>query len=390
MHPKQAVILESPHRFNIAACGTKFGKTLGCSCWIVKGALEHPRTVWRWIAPIYPQAEIGYRLVKQLLPPKYIRANETKLFIELNNGSRIEFKSGERPEALEGEAVSGAVLDEFAKNRDPKGVWESNLTTLTRTNGPVWVISTPLGRNFFYTLYCWGQDENRPDFQSFNFKTSDNPYINKSVIDAAQQTLPHDVFRQYYLAEFLDDSAGVFRGIKACIKGEYEEAKQGVTYYAGVDLAKTQDFTVITICDSAGHVVYFDRFNLAAWPVQKQRIIAAIRQFNARTLVDSTGKGDPIYDDLKAAGLNVDPYVFTNHSKQNLIERLQVDIEHQVISFPFQKELIHELEVYEYEITRAGNITYNAPSGFHDDCVISLALMNWHRQSAKIPSIRYI
>jgi hypothetical protein len=34
---------------------------------------------------------------------------------------------------------------------------------------------------------------------------------------------------------------------------------------------------------------------------------------------------------------------------------------------------------YEYKITGNGAITYNAPSGYHDDCVIALALANSER-----------
>jgi hypothetical protein len=65
---------------------------------------------------------------------------------------------------------------------------------------------------------------------------------------------------------------------------------------------------------------------------------------------------------------------FTNATKQQLIENLALHIEQETVSFPEIPELINELSLYGYEITRAGNITYAAPPGYHDDCVISLAL----------------
>ena len=40
---------------------------------------------------------------------------------------------------------------------------------------------------------------------------------------------------------------------------------------------------------------------------------------------------------------------------------------------------------YEYEIGAAGGISYGAPSGYHDDCVMALALANhrrWESESA--------
>jgi len=41
--------------------------------------------------------------------------------------------------------------------------------------------------------------------------------------------------------------------------------------------------------------------------------------------------------------------------------------------------LTNEMQRYEYEISPRGHISYNAPSGFHDDCVMALALANHRR-----------
>jgi hypothetical protein len=41
--------------------------------------------------------------------------------------------------------------------------------------------------------------------------------------------------------------------------------------------------------------------------------------------------------------------------------------------------LTNEMRRYEYEISARGRLSYNAPSGFHDDCVIALALANHRR-----------
>lgn len=45
--------------------------------------------------------------------------------------------------------------------------------------------------------------------------------------------------------------------------------------------------------------------------------------------------------------------------------------------------LTAELKRYEYEISPSGGITYNAPSGYHDDCVMALALANHGRWEAE-------
>ena len=40
-------------------------------------------------------------------------------------------------------------------------------------------------------------------------------------------------------------------------------------------------------------------------------------------------------------------------------------------------ETVEELEAFEYSTTEQGNIKTGAPYGYHDDCVIALALAAW-------------
>jgi len=94
---------------------------------------------------------------------------------------------------------------------------------------------------------------------------------------------------------------------------------------------------------------------------------------NANALIDSTGLGDVILADLKRRGLRVEGYKFTNESKRILIDNLILYIAKAEVTFPEIKELIDELELFEYD-TSSPNIKYSAPAGFHDDFVISLGL----------------
>jgi len=51
---------------------------------------------------------------------------------------------------------------------------------------------------------------------------------------------------------------------------------------------------------------------------------------------------------------------------------LQNAIHTKSISYP-EGVIVNELEVFEYQFT-ANGVKYSAPSGFHDDCVMALAL----------------
>jgi len=381
-HAGQKVLHESPNiaertRFRIAVCGRRFGKTLACANEIVEHALVYKRSINWWVAPTYQQSMIAYRLVENALQGTGLIVDNLKSEkrIVLRNGSAIMFKSADNFNALRGEGVDFLVIDEASMIQ--REAWEQAIRpTLSDKNGKAIIVSTPKGRNWFFELYMRGQDELYPEYKSYNFPTSSNPHIPTSEIEEVQKSLPSDVFRQEYEAEFLQDSAGVFRNIRDCVHGDFEEPTQK-SYYIGWDIAKSQDFSVVTVMDSNNHVVAFDRFNQIDYSLQLKRVEMLANKYRAVVLMDSTGAGDPVLEQLRKMGVAVEGYHLSNTSKQHLIEHLAVGIEQRLLTFPQIDVLIHELQVYEYEITRAGNLRYNAPSGFHDDCVISLGLAYW-------------
>ena len=153
----------------------------------------------------------------------------------------------------------------------------------------------------------------------------------------------------------------------------------GHRYVMGVDLGKHEDFTVLTVIDKwNNNVVYWDRFKDIEYPFQKKRIKATAERYNnARIIVDSTGVGEPIQEDLAREGLFVDDFKFTNQSKKELVEKGSIFIEQKNVFIPNKPELIDELKSFGYQLTDAGNVVYKAPQGLHDDAVFSLLLAIW-------------
>jgi hypothetical protein len=387
-------------RFVVGACGTKFGKTYGCSLRLVKEAWENPGTLNWWVAPTYGQAENAYNFILTLLPKGLHTPYASKLKIEILNPdgthrSWIEFKSGDKPGNLRGFGVNFFVIDE-AVYFDYEA-FVSVLTTVTQTGGRGIIISTPQGRTWFYDVYQRGVKEKLlpgevdewQEWMAIRLPTWSNPHVPIKNILQAKKNLPDDVFRQEYAAEFLSEGAGVFKNIKGCISGVWmlggEPVLMGHRYVVGVDLAKLKDYTVIFVIDtSRNHVVYYDRFQGAPWPVVVQRVLEVSRRYNfGKVWIDSTGVGDPIVEDLKNAGCNCEGYKITGTvAKQQLIEKLRVGMEQSKLTFPEIPTLIHELEIYEYEISASGVWKYSAPPGKHDDCVIALALAWWGTDQA--------
>ena len=65
---------------------------------------------------------------------------------------------------------------------------------------------------------------------------------------------------------------------------------------------------------------------------------------------------------------------FTNAIKTNLVEGLALAFEQGQIEILNDPVLIGELQAYESERLPSGLVRYNAPEGFHDDCVSALML----------------
>jgi hypothetical protein len=95
-------------------------------------------------------------------------------------------------------------------------------------------------------------------------------------------------------------------------------------------------------------------------------------------IIDSTGVGDPIAEDLYMAGVPVRPFKFTTATKPPLVRKLQFAIENQQFTMPMIDVLYRELQMFSYTITPAGFVVYAAPNGHKDDSVFALALAVFH------------
>jgi hypothetical protein len=242
-------------------------------------------------------------------------------------------------------------------------------------------ISTPAGRNWFYDMFTRGV-ERQEGFRSFTFPSNVSPYFPAKEWEEARRTLPEDVFRQEYMAEFLEDSAGVFRGVDGCLVAAGDESRaeaQRRTVIVGCDIAKHTDWTVCIAMDAkTGLCLEIERFNQLDWPVQRERIAGFVKRWQARLVMDATGVGDPVFDDLRRVLPHVEGFKITAQTKRELVQGLMVAVEQRRVMWPVTWDVLTaEMKRYEYDIGPTGQISYAAPSGYHDDCVMALALGVW-------------
>ena len=203
LHEGQLQVAQDKHRFRVVCAGRRWGKSVLSQLIVLKWATETAGLYWI-VSPTYRQGkQIHWRGLKQIIPKEWItKKNEVELSITLKNGSIIELKGAENPDALRGVKLRGLVIDEIASIRNWEWLWSEVLrATLTDYEAPCIFISTPKGYNHFYTLYQTGQSDDS-DYKSYRFTSYDNPYIPKGEIDNAKAELTEDTFAQEYMADF--------------------------------------------------------------------------------------------------------------------------------------------------------------------------------------------
>lgn len=401
-HPGQLEIHLATEPRRVVACGVRWGKTLCAAMEGLTAAMEPAERSIGWVvAPTYDLADRVFREI-QLLAMTHLRHriismkdSERRLILRNMAGgiSEVRGKSADNPVSLLGEGLDWLIVDEASRLKPT--IWQSHLSQrLLDKQGWALLISTPKGKGYFYDLFRRGRSDDS-QWRSWNYPSRTNPLLDAELIEQERSRLPARVFEQEYGAKFIEGAGAVFRNVRECATAEWEPPYPGRRYYAGLDLAKVEDFTVLTVLDSDCIVVFADRFHRLDWSQQVQRIKTALDRYDdAEVLVDSTGAGEPVYESLHRAGVRAQSYPFTQKSKAALIDNLALLFEQRKIEIPavnLWPEAIDELEAFEYSITDLGNVRTGAPASCHDDIVVSLALAAWHfrpRPSGKLYTIR--
>ena len=377
-HKNQAKVLESKARFKVLMSGRRWGKSLICQVITCIEAMQGKRVAY--ITPTYQLAKVFFDELARLMPSNIAVPNRSDLTFKLISGGEIRFFTGERLDNLRGLKFHYAIIDEASYIPNLEEGWQNSIRpTLTDFQGKAIFLSTPRGKNFFYSLFLNGLNANS-EWESFKFSTYDNPFIAKTEVDAAKSELPNVVFEQEYMANPAENAANPF-GSEAIRKCTSDISTNIVKCY-GVDLAKYSDWTVIIGLDNSGNVAYYDRFQ-KDW-ASTQNIIRNLPK--APMLIDSTGVGDPVVEQLQREGMDIEGFKFTTTSKQELMLGLQVAIHQERVHYP-EGMIKNELEVFEYQYTSHG-VKYSAPTGFTDDCVCALALA-WRKFDFKSGTGRY-
>ncbi|AFH21981.1 terminase large subunit [environmental Halophage eHP-14] len=394
-HEAQRPAYESDARFRPIAAGRRSGKTTLAAAETVERADEGgPGWQGAWVTPGHSITETGFKKIDKAVPDPHIRSKKESppYRHEFANGARLDYlTTGGTPNVSEG--YDWVVIDEAAKGV-PKEAWTQELRpTLSNTGGDAMFISTPDGKGWFHDWWHRGQSEDHEDVESFRWSTYDAPHIPDSEVDDARADIPDRIFRQEYLAEFLDATGGVFDVTAATdaypLPDGVDPAPQAEPpYRLAADLARSEDYLAIIGLGVNGRVSHITRERGLSWPQIKRTIERVAEAHGNPTVAIDATRDNKLVADLERDGMSLEPVTFSAQKKQDIIENLAAGIEAGEVTIPEDTILTTELSVFEYETTRAGNVRYGAPDGHHDDTVDALAMAYDLRAGSGIPTAR--
>ena len=324
---------------------------------------------------------------------------------------RIRFASGHNiysmssnPDAQAGKRGS-RVLDEFALHPDPRKLWTIAEPGLT-WGGQMEIVSTHRGsRNFFNELIREIVEKDNPKGISHHRVTLSDA-LDQGFLYKLQSSLPENDPRQAMdEAEYFDwvrskaSDEESFLQEYMCVPGDDDAAfleydliagseyagrvdwdrREGGPLYAGVDIGRTHDLTVLWVVERLGDVLYTRHIETLAKMRKSAQEAILFPWFRKcqRVCIDKTGLGIGWVDDAQDKfGHIIEGVTFTSQAKEALAYPVRGFMEDQRLRIPYSAEIRADLRNVTKTTTSAGNIRFTAErtANGHADRFWALAL----------------
>lgn len=388
-HEGQRQFLLNQSKIKVLACGRRWGKTDACAAQIVAALHQDSPTRHLIIAPTLDQARLLFERVRRMFEELLVAEQRTApipVKVTTSPYPRLTFgkhtvvaRSGHLGRSLRGNEATHIVVDEAAYVPEEL-VTEVAMPMLATSNGTLTLISTPHGMNHFWRFFEMGR-RGEHGVWSRTAPTAEAPHVNPGFLEAQRELISPRAFSVEYEASFLDAAGRVFPtdAVERCLVPQFVEPISG-PFCIGVDWGRYTDFTAVTVLAGrrqSAKLVELHRFNGLPWREQVSRVAEVVRRYpHSRVLVDATGSGDPLHEALqeKTPEAGIERVVFTQAVKAGLIDNLAWMVSSASLTMTPHVELLREMQHFEAKPSAHGGSKFSAPSGFHDDLVIALAL----------------
>jgi len=384
--PYQERLLRDPSKRIVSCMGRQTGKTSTIAVKAVHFAATHPGTTTLIVAPSRRQSMIMFDRIlsfiygNEFLPPCVVR--RTRTLVEFDQGSRIIALPCSR-NLLRGFTASLVIVDEAAFVPEDV-ITQVIFPMLATTGGAMIMLSTPWGRdNVFYRAFV------NPDYSVYNIRSEECPLISREFLEEQRQNLTEEAYRMEYEAMFAEAAMSYFSQdlIRSCVdpslelEVDLEAVKPGRgEFFGGCDLGKLDDHSVLVVVervDDLVRLVFLWEFPLGtAYPVVIGAVVRANEKFGLRrTLVDRSGVGEAVMDEIKSQGLaKAEGAPFSGEKKAEYLANLRIRMEQGQFKMPYNRRLFQQMNEQQYEYTKNGKLRFWHPPNSHDDQLMALSL----------------
>jgi phage FluMu gp28-like protein len=387
--PYQARLLEDSSKRIVACMGRQVGKTTTIAMKAVYLAHKDPNVTVLITSPSLRQSGIMFDRIAAFvysapkLRNRVLRA--TRTLIHFDNGSRIiALPCSEN--LLRGFTADVCICDE-ASFMPERVVTQIIFPMLSTTNGYAIFLSTPWDMDhFFYRAFV------NPAYSVHRVKSSECPLIKPEFLEEMRQNMTREAYLMEYEAEFVEAVNSFFSQtlIRSCVElsqkhcvelyASLEAPIPTGEYYAGVDFGKLQDYSVFTVLRREGDIlklIYVYQFPLETSYTQViGHLVRADQKFQFRSvLVDQTGVGEPVLEEIRNQGLrNVEGVKFTVQTKEELLTTLKITMEQTRLAIPYHRQLCQQINEQQHAYSKSGHLQFSHPEMSHDDMLWALAL----------------
>jgi phage FluMu gp28-like protein len=165
-------------------------------------------------------------------------------------------------------------------------------------------------------------------------------------------------------------------------------------FYAGVDLAKKEDFSVVAVLRKDEDAFRLIHLNVFPQGTEYVGVINYLKALSERLktihrfLADQTGVGEAVIEQAQKTVSNVEGIVLTAPQKQDILGYLKLLMQERRVLFPYELDFLQELNVERFELSKSGQILFSHPEGTHDDRLWAFALAVFATKTTVFPQLK--
>ena len=345
------ILKETPKRKYLAIIGgTGTGKTHFLPIWLYIQITSHPGEEFIVSSPTIPMLKRNpIKYIERFLKQNNIsyEFNKTDMIMKIN-GSTVYFisaKDADRMQGIHAKAIIGDEAGLFERHW-----WDTAVQRVAYKKGKILLLTTPYSLNWLKTEVYDRFLQGHQDYYVENPTSIDNPFYPKEQYHKAKETLPDWKFKMLFEGKFTKPAGLIYPQYEIVerfpIPTEWNK-------YRGVDFGFNNPFAVIWIAENpkTGEYYIYKEFKKSNMDIEDMYHVLS-KEPDLITYADPASK--EVLESLKKRGIRIRPAKKDVLAGISYVHSLFKSRKLKV--FKSCKLTIDELETYQWETDRAGNV----------------------------------